>query len=208
MAKAIGQAFWPRGARSLEGVGVLDWQSVRDREIINGFYLSQGALAFLCLALLFLFGDGPALARALVVFRPFYLCLSLAVGLAVVAGEWGLERLLPEGWLDDDGINRRVLQAFTTRHLFFAMFVVAAVEETLFRGLLQPHLGLGLSSLLFGLAHVRYWRKPLMLLVAVLLGFCFGGLLNVSGGLWAPIAAHYVVDVGLGLLVKRESAKA
>jgi membrane protease YdiL (CAAX protease family) len=189
-------------------VGVLDWQSVRDRDIIKGFYLSQGALAFLCLALLFLFGDGPALARALVVFRPFYLCLSFAVGLAVVAGEWGLERLLPEGWLDDDGINRRVLQAFTTRHLFFAMFVVAAVEETLFRGLLQPHLGLGLSSLLFGLAHVRYWRKPLMLLVAVLLGFCFGELLNVSGGLWAPIAAHYVVDVGLGLLVKRESAKA
>ncbi len=64
-------------------------------------------------------------------------------------------------------------------------------EEMLFRGVLQPHLGLWWTSLLFGLAH------PLSLayiLYAALAGLILGGLVEATGALLPAIVCHTVVD--------------
>lgn len=64
-------------------------------------------------------------------------------------------------------------------------------EEVFFRGVLQFHLGLFWSSLLFGLAH------PLSLayvIYATLAGFLLGGLVEVTGSLFPAILCHTVLD--------------
>ena len=64
-------------------------------------------------------------------------------------------------------------------------------EETFFRGALQPEFGLVVASLVFGLVHVGPDRRYLVWTAwAVLAGFMFGALYEITGGLLAPILAH------------------
>jgi membrane protease YdiL (CAAX protease family) len=73
-------------------------------------------------------------------------------------------------------------------------------EEALFRGALQPRVGLVMASLLFGLSHVPATRalRPWTAL-AVVLGLGLGVLFEATGSLAAPVAAHVGVNV-VGLL--------
>jgi membrane protease YdiL (CAAX protease family) len=72
-------------------------------------------------------------------------------------------------------------------------------EEALFRGWLQPVLcdrwgarsGLIVTAVLFGLAHSIHTPSVLAILNATLAGFLFGFLALRTGGLAAPIAAHF-----------------
>jgi membrane protease YdiL (CAAX protease family) len=68
-------------------------------------------------------------------------------------------------------------------------------EEWLFRGVLQPLVGLAATSVLFGLAHVG-GRKMLPFGVwAMGMGVVMGSLALLTGGLTAPIVAHAVYDM-------------
>jgi membrane protease YdiL (CAAX protease family) len=75
--------------------------------------------------------------------------------------------------------------------------VAAAVcEEVLFRGALQPRVGILLSSVVWATFHLQYTCNGLPSpanLYLVLLGFVFGGL-RKWGGLWPAIFAHGVYD--------------
>ena len=76
-------------------------------------------------------------------------------------------------------------------------------EEMLFRGWLQAEVGLVGASVLFGAAHV--WGRegwPYGLYAAVM-GAGLGGLLIVTGSLWAPILAHGLNNL-LGFLALRD----
>jgi len=68
-------------------------------------------------------------------------------------------------------------------------------EEMLFRGFLQPSIGLIASSLLFGLLHIgpnrAYWPWTVM---AIAMGFAFGALYLFTGTLLAPILAHFTIN--------------
>lgn len=77
-------------------------------------------------------------------------------------------------------------------------------EETFFRGAIQQEFGLVVASLLFGLVHVGPDRRYLVWTVwAVLAGFLFGALYDVTGGLLAPILAHSAHNTATLLLWKR-----
>jgi membrane protease YdiL (CAAX protease family) len=78
-------------------------------------------------------------------------------------------------------------------------------EEALFRGALQPLVGLIPASLLFGLLHVGPDRRYLAwTLSAVVAGFLFGLLYRTTGGLLAPVAAHVLHNAVMLLLWKRQ----
>jgi uncharacterized protein len=77
-------------------------------------------------------------------------------------------------------------------------------EETFFRGAVQHEFGLVAASLLFGIVHVGPDRRYLAWTAwAVLAGFLFGTLYEVSGGLLAPILAHAAHNAATLLLWKR-----
>ncbi len=73
------------------------------------------------------------------------------------------------------------------------------VEETFFRGFLQPRIGIGLSTAFFALAHLSY-QQPFMLVGITLLSLIYAFLVRWRQSLWAAIAAHALFD-GIQLLV-------
>jgi uncharacterized protein len=77
-------------------------------------------------------------------------------------------------------------------------------EEAFFRGALQQEFGLVVASVLFGLAHIGPDRRYLLWTAwAVLAGFVFGLLYEMSGGLLAPIIAHSGHNAATLLLWRR-----
>jgi membrane protease YdiL (CAAX protease family) len=67
------------------------------------------------------------------------------------------------------------------------------VEEVFFRGFLQPRVGVGLSTLVFVLAHLSY-DQPFMLVGITLLSLFFAALVEWRQNLWPAIAAHFLFD--------------
>jgi membrane protease YdiL (CAAX protease family) len=78
--------------------------------------------------------------------------------------------------------------------------MAALGEEPLFRGALQPLIGLVPTAVLFGLLHTT---SVAHVMLAGLLGFVLGWLFEWSGSLWPPIAAHLTIDLVTGLLLAR-----
>lgn len=73
------------------------------------------------------------------------------------------------------------------------------VEELFFRGFLQPRLGIGLSTVLFVLAHAAY-GAPAMLITVTFLSLAYAGLARWRRSVWAAATAHALFD-GVQLLV-------
>ena len=83
-------------------------------------------------------------------------------------------------------------------------FASGLAEEMLFRGALQPRIGLVLASLIFGAIHFVPRRAFYPWTVfAIVVGFFFGALFEWTGNLIAPVLAHTLVNaVNLPLLLK------
>jgi membrane protease YdiL (CAAX protease family) len=67
------------------------------------------------------------------------------------------------------------------------------VEETFFRGFLQPRIGIVASTILFAMAHLSY-DQPLMLVGITLLSLLYGALVKWRQNLWPAIVAHFLFD--------------
>jgi membrane protease YdiL (CAAX protease family) len=67
------------------------------------------------------------------------------------------------------------------------------VEETFFRGFLQPRIGIALSTLFFALAHLSY-DQPVMLVGVTLLSLLYGALTRWRQNIWPAIVAHFLFD--------------
>ncbi len=68
-------------------------------------------------------------------------------------------------------------------------------EELLFRGLLQPWIGVAPQAVLFGLAHqVRGPSRWVWICWAGTIGLGFGAMFQLTGSLLGPIAAHAIVN--------------
>ncbi len=81
----------------------------------------------------------------------------------------------------------------------------SAAEELFFRALLEPALGLVLSSLLFGLAHqARGQVRWIWSLWAAAVGLGLGLIFRLSGSLVGPLLAHASVNA-INLLFLRDS---
>lgn len=122
-----------------------------------------------------------------------------ATGISELLTRWtnlgeGLADVLGEG-LAGIGIGDAILLALAS----------GIAEEMLFRGALQPAVGLFWASLIFGACHFLP-RKELVLwsVYAVVMGFAFGWLYQWTGQLLAPIVAHTLVNgISLPRLARR-----
>jgi membrane protease YdiL (CAAX protease family) len=82
---------------------------------------------------------------------------------------------------------------------FLVSLSAGVVEESFFRGFLQPRMGIFLSTLFFAAAHLSY-GQPFMLIGITLLSLIYGFLVKWRQNLWPAIAAHALFD-GVQLLV-------
>lgn len=120
--------------------------------------------------------------------------LGFAAGLGVV----GLTRVATRHfqWARDlHGSFRDLLGPLTGHEIVILALASSIGEELLFRGALQPWMGLWLQALAFALLHVGPGRKFLpWTLSALVLGLAFGGLAEWTENLGAPIAAHFAIN--------------
>jgi len=120
----------------------------------------------------------------------WFVVLGSAWLIAVVVAALGGDDLLPKRppdavvWLVGQSVGLRAALAFSA----------GGVEEIFFRGLLQPRVGLAVSTALFALAHLAY-GQPFLLVGVTLLSVLYGLLVRWRQSVWAAIAAHTVFDL-------------
>ncbi|RPH57753.1 CPBP family intramembrane metalloprotease [bacterium] len=118
----------------------------------------------------------------------------LAVALLIVA--MGGEEVLPKQppalipWIAGLPLAIRALISLSA----------GVVEETFFRGFLQPRIGIPLSTAFFVLAHFSY-GQPFMLVGITLLSLIYAFLVRWRRNIWAAIAAHTLFDAVQLLIV-------
>jgi membrane protease YdiL (CAAX protease family) len=162
------------------------------------FYGSLTVAAVLWAALrgfdLRLAGDSVALSLALGV-----LTSAVTVSLGLLA-----YRLLPVLREVADELAPRLVDGAGRGSLLLISVFSGVGEEAFFRGAVQQEFGLVVASVVFGVVHVGPDRRYLVWTVwAVLAGFLFGVLYDVTGGLLAPILAHAAHNAATLLLWKR-----
>jgi uncharacterized protein len=133
---------------------------------------------------------------------------SVLLGLLTAGGTVSLGllayRFLPSLREISEELAPRLVDGADSTSLVLVSIFSGVGEEAFFRGALQQEFGLVLASLLFGLAHIGPDRRYLVWTAwAVLAGFVFGFLYDVSGGLLAPILAHTAHNSATLLLWKR-----
>lgn len=85
-----------------------------------------------------------------------------------------------------------VLLELTPGEKIYLSFVAGVSEELLFRGLLQPLLGIGPASVLFGIMH---FITPGYVLLAGAMGFYLGFLFEWTGNIVVPVMVHGLYNV-------------
>lgn len=88
-----------------------------------------------------------------------------------------------------------ILGPLHRRETVLLAIISSVGEELAFRGVLQPKLGLWLTSLLFGLIHfpVKSALIP-WTFFALFMGLVLGFLYQESGSLWPPVLLHFLVN--------------
>jgi len=115
------------------------------------------------------------------------LAVAILLGLLIMAlgGEESLPKQPPAliPWIVALPVGVRILISLSA----------GIVEETFFRGFLQPRIGIFLSTLLFILAHFSY-GQPFMLVGIGTLSLIYAFLVRWRQNIWPAIAAHVLFD--------------
>lgn len=115
--------------------------------------------------------------------------LAVAILLGLLLMALGREDALPKEppalipWIAALPVGVRILISLSA----------GVVEETFFRGFLQPRIGIFLSSLLFVFAHFSY-GQPFMLVGIATLSLIYAFLVRWRQNIWPAIAAHFLFD--------------
>lgn len=131
--------------------------------------------------------------------------IGLAVGLLVVfLSRYATHRLEWARVLHRE--FHSVVHELTSREIFLLALFSSVGEELFFRGALVPQAGLLLSSLLFGVLHVRPGLRFLpWTLMSLIVGLVLGGMYLKLGDLGGPIVAHFTINLlNLNYIAKTE----
>jgi len=132
---------------------------------------------------------------------------GLGFAAAVIIVDLLISRFIPEEAADDGGVNERIFGNRPIWHIVVLSFVVAVCEELLFRGAVQHAFGPYWTSIIFATIHVRYLRHWIPTGLVFSISYGLGWIYEQTGSLWAPIIAHFIIDLVMGLIIRfrRES---
>ena len=120
----------------------------------------------------------------------------------------------PSNWVVGGvrAVYHEVLIPLFSRFGTWSILITGAVagigEEWLFRGVLQPLVGMVAASALFGVAHVGNRAMLGFGVWAMGMGLLLGLMAHATGGLIAPIVAHGVYDMLALAFIRRGASKA
>lgn len=181
------------------------------RELING--LSDKELSFhllltqfLLLAVsfilgVFLFDEFTDFLELFNWNDPLIWQVGTLAGISVVILDLTLMKFLPPSVYDDGGLNERIFRNKNIFQIFIITAFVAVSEEILFRGIIQTHTGLIISSVVFALVHYRYLFNWFLFLNIIFLSFVIGYIYMKTGNLAVTIIMHFIIDFLLGLTI-------
>ncbi|WP_028544222.1 CPBP family intramembrane glutamic endopeptidase [Paenibacillus taiwanensis] len=121
---------------------------------------------------------------------------------AVIVIDLIISRFVPEDVTDDGGINEKMFRTRPFWHIAVIALVVSICEEMLFRGAIQHTLGPYWTSIIFAAIHVRYLRHWLPTALVFGISYGLGHIYIWTDSLWAPIAAHFLIDFVMGLILR------
>ncbi|HET6346269.1 MAG TPA: CPBP family intramembrane glutamic endopeptidase [Myxococcota bacterium] len=156
---------------------------------VLGFYTAMGAVGWAGMT-------SPMLLLPPATLRAWSLTVGLGVGtglLLVMASRWATMRLVSMGHMARE--FRGMYGEMAAREALTMACLSGVSEEILFRGALQPSVGLGCTAVIFGLLHVRPSRRFIpWTIMAVVGGLVFGLLALWTEHILAPILAHITVN--------------
>lgn len=180
----------------------VDIKQLDDRTLLLNVYFTQLLCLFLALIFIIFQKDNQLIEMLVWVsgWTPVYWGVGLAA--AVIAADLLISRWVPEEVSDDGGVNEKLFGNRPLWHIVVLCFIVSVCEELLFRGALQHWMGPYWTSILFALIHVRYLRHWLMTGLVFSISYGLGWIYLQSGTLWAPIIAHFVIDLVMGCILR------
>lgn len=178
----------------------IDVNHMSERSLLKNMYLTQ-AIVFAVACLLLWWQDRFSLSLwSVSSWR--VIVYGLLVGLFILFADLVLTFAFPRLMTDDGGVNEKLFRRRPLWHIFVITAVVAFCEELLFRGAVQPLIGIFGTSVLFALIHYRYLRRWMMVSFLFLISLLFGIATELTGTLVAATIAHFTVDFLLGVLMR------
>jgi uncharacterized protein len=130
------------------------------------------------------------------------LYIGAGAGIAVVLADLLLMKVVPASYYDDGGLNERIFRNRNPVHIAVIAAIVAFCEELLFRGIIQTHFGLLVSSVIFAAVHYRYLFNWFLFVNITVLSFLIGIIYLKTGNLAVTIVMHFLIDFLLGISIR------
>ncbi|WVX84354.1 type II CAAX endopeptidase family protein [Niallia oryzisoli] len=181
---------------------------VTDEQLYHSLYLTQIFLFLVSFILgIYLFDSFSAFFELFRWKDPNILFVGGTAGLAVFSLDLILMKILPDKYYDDGGLNRRIFQGRSLIQVAFIALIVSISEEILFRGVIQTHFGLFVSSLIFAFVHYRYLFNWFLFVNVTVLSFLIGYIYLHTENILVTITMHFLIDFLLGCVIKYKFAK-
>ena len=113
-------------------------------------------------------------------------------------------KLIPSMDLIYDPNIRTLANMYSLPFMVIYFLANAFMEDLLFRGAIQYAFGLLPMAIVFKLAHISYYKKPLMLVEVLVLGLFFGVLYQFSQSIWICTICHGFYNWILMWLIKTD----
>ncbi len=172
-----------------------------ERALLLNLYLTQAVTVIIGLLWVIFQGRNPV---GLLAFPHDWTFALWGAGLAaaVLAVDLGISRWVPDEAADDGGINEKMFRNRPVWHIAVVCLVVSVCEELLFRGAIQHAIGPYWTSIVFAAIHVRYLRHWIPTGLVFSISYGLGWIQVQTGTIWAPIAAHFLIDFIMGLIIR------
>jgi hypothetical protein len=172
-----------------------------DRQLLLNLYLTQ-AFIFI-IGLLWVIFQGRNLFELFALPQDWHFAAwGGGLAAAVLGADFVISRWMPEEAADDGGINEKIFRARPVWHIALICLIVSICEELLFRGAIQHAIGPYWTSIVFAAIHVRYLRHWIPTGLVFSISYGLGWIMIKSGTIWAPIAAHFLIDFVMGLIIR------
>jgi membrane protease YdiL (CAAX protease family) len=181
--------------------GKVNLETLDDRTLLINLYITQGLTLIIGLVII-LFQKNKLLPLFNVDAGWEILIWGVLFALAVLGGDLLISRWVPKEVSDDGGVNEMIFGKRALWHIILISLIVAICEELLFRGAIQHAWGPYWTSILFAAIHIRYLQHWLMTGMVFSISYGLGWIYIHTGTLWTPIAAHFIIDLTMGCILR------